>query len=90
LLLEIDRKSVEPIAAATAPAETSPKHQSFLHFVANSPWSDTAALAEVQNSALPVIEKCGPIEAWIIDDTGLPKKGKSQAVDSFDISNRAP
>lgn len=76
LLLEIDRKSVEPMAAATAPAETSPKHQSLLHFVANSPWSDAAVLAEVRNSVLPVLEKRGPIEAWIIDDTGYPKKGK--------------
>jgi len=24
----------------------------------------------------PVIEKHGPVEAWIIDDTGFPKKGK--------------
>jgi SRSO17 transposase len=76
LLLDIDRKSVEPMAAATAPAETSPKHQSLLHFVANSQWSDSAVLTEVRNSALPAIEKQGPIEAWIIDDTGYPKKGK--------------
>src|SRR5437762_14333456 len=25
---------------------------------------------------LPAIERHGPIEAWIIDDTGLPKKGE--------------
>ena len=25
---------------------------------------------------LPTIERHGPIEAWIIDDTGFPKKGK--------------
>ena len=25
---------------------------------------------------LPVIERSGPIEAWIIDDTGFPKKGR--------------
>ena len=24
---------------------------------------------------LPAIERHGPIEAWIIDDTGFPKKG---------------
>ena len=25
---------------------------------------------------LPVVERSGPIEAWIIDDTGFPKKGR--------------
>src|ERR1700681_2884915 len=53
LLLPGDRKSVEPMAALTAPARTAPKHQSLLHFVAH-----------------------GPVEAWIIDDTGFPKKGR--------------
>src|SRR4051812_34828860 len=33
LLLPGDRKSVEPIAAVTAPARVSAKHQSLLHFV---------------------------------------------------------
>src|SRR6476469_7837359 len=40
LLLPGDRKSVEPIAAVTAPARASAKHQSLLHFVANAPWSN--------------------------------------------------
>jgi SRSO17 transposase len=34
LLLPGERKSVEPIAAVTAPARVSAKHQSLLHFVA--------------------------------------------------------
>ena len=25
---------------------------------------------------LPAIERSGPVEAWIIDDTGFPKKGR--------------
>jgi len=25
---------------------------------------------------LPAIERSGAVEAWIIDDTGLPKKGR--------------
>ena len=33
LLLSCERKSVEPIAAATAPAEASAQHQSLLHFL---------------------------------------------------------
>jgi SRSO17 transposase len=32
-------------------------------------------LAKVREMVLPEIEKDGPIEAWIIDDTSFPKKG---------------
>src|SRR3954454_23127738 len=44
LLLPGERKSVEPIAAVTAPAWVSAKHQSLLHFVANAPWSNERVL----------------------------------------------
>jgi len=60
----------------TAPAQVAAKHQSLLHFVGNAPWSDTAMLDKVRELVLPVIERSGPIEAWIIDDTGFPKKGR--------------
>ena len=33
-------------------------------------------LAKVRELVLPAIERHGPIEAWIIDDTGFPKKGR--------------
>jgi hypothetical protein len=46
------------------------------HFVAKSDWSDRALLAAIQRQLVPAIERPGPIEAWIIDDTGFPKKGK--------------
>jgi SRSO17 transposase len=76
LLLPGERKSVEPMAALTAPARTAPKHQSLLHFVANAPWSDEAVLAKIRHTVLPRIEALGAIEASIVDDTGFPKKGK--------------
>src|ERR1700758_4102716 len=76
LLMPIARKSVEPMAAVTAPAQVAAQHQSLLHFVGNAPWSDTVMLAKVGELVLPVIERSGPIEAWIIDDTGFPKKGR--------------
>src|SRR5215471_8774863 len=43
LLVETGRKSVEPMAAVTAPDKTAPQHQSLLHFVGNAPWSDQLA-----------------------------------------------
>jgi SRSO17 transposase len=76
LLLPGERKSVEPMAALTAPARTAAKHQSLLHFVAIAPWSDETVLTKVRQMALPKIEALGAIEASIIDDTGFPKKGK--------------
>jgi SRSO17 transposase len=76
LMLPGERKSVEPMAARTAPARTAAQHQSLLHFVANAAWSDEDVLAKVRETVLPSIEKNGPIEAWIIDDTSFPKQGK--------------
>lgn len=76
LLLPVERKSVEPLAAVTAPSRVSAKHQSLLHFVGQAPWSDEALLARVRDRVLPRIERHGPIRAWIVDDTGFPKKGR--------------
>lgn len=76
LMMPCERKSVEPMAAITAPERTAAQHQSLLHFVGEGKWSDEKVLAKVRELVLPKIERHGPIEAWIIDDTGFPKKGK--------------
>src|ERR1051325_4979422 len=76
LLMPAARKSVEPMAAMTAPARVAAQHQSLLHFVGQAPWADAAVLTKVRALVLPAIEGTGPIEAWIIDDTGFPKKGR--------------
>jgi SRSO17 transposase len=70
------RKSVEPMAAVTAPAEVCVQHQKLLHFVANAPWLNEPVLAKVRELVLPEIERQGPIEVWIIDDTSFPKQGR--------------
>lgn len=75
LLAAEGRKSVEPMAALTAPATVSAQHQKLLHFVANARWSDARVLFKVQELAVPAMERHGPIEVWIIDDTSFPKKG---------------
>jgi SRSO17 transposase len=76
LMMPCERKSVEPMAAVTAPGRTAAQHQSLLHFVGNAAWSDEKVLAKTRDMVLPAIERQGPIEAWIIDDTGFPKKGE--------------
>ncbi len=75
LLAAEGRKSVEPMAAVTAPAGVSAQHQKLLHFVANAPWSDQQVLDKVREIVVPAIERHGPIEVWIIDDTSYPKQG---------------
>lgn len=76
LLMPADRKSVEPMAAMTAPDRTAAQHQSLLHFVGQGDWSDAAVLAKVREQVVPKMEMHGAISAWIIDDTGFPKKGR--------------
>ena len=40
LMLPIQRKSVEPLAALADPLNVAAKHQALHHFVANARWSD--------------------------------------------------
>ena len=43
--------------------------------VADAPWSDEAVLEQVRSYALTAMRQKGPVQAWIVDDTGFPKKG---------------
>ena len=76
LMTACERKSVEPLAAVTAPERVAAQHQSLLHFIGEGGWSDERVLAKVREVVLPTLERHGPIEAWIIDDTGFPKQGR--------------
>ncbi|MET4279844.1 SRSO17 transposase [Bradyrhizobium sp. F1.2.2] len=53
LLATEGRRSVEPMAAVTAPAQVSAQHQKLLHFIANSEWSDEQVLAKVRDLVTP-------------------------------------
>jgi hypothetical protein len=69
-------------ALVAAVPERSPDHQDrgalpvIAHAldsaVAKSLWSDDTVLAAMRARVLPIIERCGPIRALIIDDTGMP------------------
>src|SRR5688572_6033458 len=76
LMLPGQRKSVEPIAARIEPARVGAAHQSLHHFVAQAAWDDAAVLTAVRDMVLPAMEAQALVRAWIIDDTGIPKKGK--------------
>jgi SRSO17 transposase len=75
LLLPGERKSVEPMAARLEPERVQATHQSLHHLVAKADWSDEAMLTVVRSQVLAAIEQHGAINAWIVDDSGLPKKG---------------
>src|SRR3954468_4349262 len=75
LLLPGERKSIEPMAARLDPQHVQATHQSLHHFVAKSPWDAEAVLTAVRARVLPALTRHGPITAWILDDTGFPKKG---------------
>jgi SRSO17 transposase len=51
-------------------------HQSLHHIVAEAAWSDAALLREVRRQVLSAMTRKHPLGAWIVDDTGFPKKGK--------------
>src|SRR5580704_14318133 len=76
LMMPCERKSVEPMAAVTAPARVAAQHQSLLHFIGEGRWSDERVLTKIREMVLPQIQRQGPIEAWIIDDTSFPKQGR--------------
>lgn len=76
LLLPVERTSVEPMAAQLAQGQVSAKHQSLHHFVAKASWRDNAVMQAVRDYALVKMQSQGPILAWIVDDTGFPKKGR--------------
>jgi SRSO17 transposase len=76
LLLPGERKSIESMAARLDGGAVQPMRQSLHYLVAKAPWSDEALLAEVRERVLPAMRKQGPVVAWIVDDTGFPKKGK--------------
>lgn len=79
LLLPGERKSVEPMAAKVDPRHVSRAHQSMHHFVANATWDERVLLAVARDYALTQLERHAPVSAWVVDDTGMPKKGHHSA-----------
>src|SRR3989442_7000471 len=76
LCLPGDRKSIEPMAARVDPRHVRARHQSMHHFVANAAWDDVAVLRAARETVLAALDRHGPIAAWVVDDTGIPKKGR--------------
>src|SRR6266481_776333 len=74
LLLDGDRKSVEPMASRLVDdeSEIEAMRQRLLGCVAESGWSDAELFRRL---SLKLDRGLPGIEAFVIDDTGFPKKG---------------
>ncbi len=76
LLLDVERKSIEPMAARLHPDRVQAARQSMHHLVAKAPWPSDALLSAVRSYVLPRMQRQGPVVAWIVGDIGIPKKGR--------------
>src|SRR4051794_10516114 len=64
------------MAARLAAENVRRMHQSLHHVVADAPWSDEAVLDRCLDSVIPAMLRHDPVVAWVVDDTGFPKKGR--------------
>ncbi len=64
------RKSLEPIVARLGGGKI--EYEALQHFLADSPWDRVVVDRAVAERVCAVIEP----EAWVLDDTGVPKDGK--------------
>ena len=64
------RRSLEPLVERL---DGEGDYQSLQQFLADSPWDPERLLRAVVERVAPVVDA----EAWVLDDTGFPKDGKS-------------
>ena len=69
LLLPGERKSIEPMAE-----RLGVDSQKLQQFIADSLWDEPEVWRAIRREVVPVME---PLAAWIIDETGWLKQGKS-------------
>ena len=70
LILPGERKSIEPMAARVAPADTQQLH----HFVSTSPWPTAPLEEELVKAADRLVG--GADAVLVVDDTALVKQGR--------------
>src|SRR5436190_19732685 len=62
LMMPCERKSVEPMAAITAPERTAAQHQSLMHVIGEGKWSEETVLAKGRVMVMPEMERHGTSE----------------------------
>ena len=62
------------MAARLAADNVGRMHQSLHHVVADAPWSDEAVLDRCFDFVIPAMLRRDPVVAWVVNDTGFPKR----------------
>jgi SRSO17 transposase len=77
LLGGADRKNMERICAEVSPelVRGTAAYQRLHHFISESAWSDRELRRYATRYAVDAMEAHANVQAWIIDDTGIPKQG---------------
>jgi SRSO17 transposase len=77
LFSDLERKSVEPIAALVCgdPAFCRAHTEKLLHFVGDSEWDDRAMRLSGVRYALESMTRREVVDSWVFDDTGFIKQG---------------
>lgn len=77
LLSDLERKSVEPIAALVCekPELCRAVTEQLLHFVGESEWDDRGVRLCAARFALEAMTRRESVDSWIFDDTGFIKQG---------------
>ena len=74
LLLEGERKSIEPVAMrlVSDPAEAEAMRQRIQQAVSVAEWDEAIVFERIARAAM---KRLPGVDAWVLDDTGFPKKG---------------
>ncbi len=77
LMSELERKSLEPIAASFThdPKEAERLHYRLQNLLADAPWPDAELRELAADYAIAAMTRRAPILAWYGDDTSFPKSG---------------
>ena len=77
LILEGERKSMEPIAARLSgnPRDTEHAHDHIQHMLTDGKWSDRDVRRFAAREGVAALTIRGPVVSWILDDTGFLKQG---------------
>src|SRR5258708_12875072 len=82
LLMEGQRKSIEPLAA-----RLGVDGQSLQQFVSDSPWEEEEVWSCIRREIVAHIE---PFESWIVDETGWLKQGEHSVGGARQYCGAAP
>lgn len=86
LMLPIERKSEEPMAARPTPGHVRQMHQSLHHIVADASWSDEVLLNQVRRQVLPAVTRKLPPPPGLSMTQASPKRERIRSQSRANIA----